>query len=139
MTKQDIVIETIKYYSENYRSFIGEQPVFINDEDFTLENLDLKFDAIGRCFLPEIVEELRKHDEFDDLNEQSISNLVKSLEVESLDDLLKAEYRGHDEEFWISLQTLHDEHDNWDSNGLTIKGQEVADDIIRTSFKIGSE
>lgn len=40
------------------------------------------------------------------------------------DDLLKPEYRGHDFEFWIDMQDLHDLPTNWKPTGLSAVGEE---------------
>lgn len=47
----------------------------------------------------------------------------------NLDPLLKPEYRGFPDDFWNKLQELHDESDNWDSDGLTKAGRDVVLDI----------
>ncbi len=37
---------------------------------------------------------------------------------------LKPEYRGHTLSFWRTLQSLHDNEDYWDENGLSEDGKE---------------
>lgn len=40
----------------------------------------------------------------------------------TIDPWLKPEYRGHELSFWYRLQSLHDDHDNWNYGSLTEKG-----------------
>lgn len=42
---------------------------------------------------------------------------------QTLDDILKGEYRGHDKKFWSALQHLHD-GSYWTKEGLTEKGEQ---------------
>lgn len=39
--------------------------------------------------------------------------------------LLKPEYRGHSAFFWLDLQGLHDDSDNWTETGLSEEGEEL--------------
>lgn len=40
-----------------------------------------------------------------------------------IDHVLKPQYRGHEVEFWVALQTLHDIFNHWCKEGLTELGK----------------
>jgi len=61
--------------------------------------------------------------------EQNYSGEVHGLEWylndrrnQYLDDVLKEEYRGHDIDFWVLVQTLHDSNNCWTDDGLSDVG-----------------
>lgn len=59
-------------------------------------------------------------------NEKEIDTILDGF----LDAQLQEKYRGHSTYFWRSLQHLHDEDYNWDSDGLTTNGTSTLNKII---------
>lgn len=44
---------------------------------------------------------------------------------ETVDEVLQPEYHGHSVDFWAGLQRIHDDFDNWTSEGLTPLGENL--------------
>lgn len=74
--------------------------------------------AIGRCM---------KED-----NDRKIFNLEEDVEGledylnkdgKKLDDILEDKYKGHDINFWMKLQEMHDTYILWNEEGLTAGGK----------------
>lgn len=110
LTKVEIINETVHYYSEDVnrrgRNNIGDCVYLSSDGSMC---------AVGRC--------LENPDEF--LNASyGIDDLVNTTKEESIDELLKEEYKGHSELFWINLQELHDNNYFWNSDGLSKNGED---------------
>lgn len=106
MTKNGIINQTVKFYSEDpSRRALNENGgcVYRNDEGNKC--------AVGRCF-----------------NEKK-ANFLSDLDAKSydkeycLDNHLKKKYKGHSIEFWDDLQGLHDSSYCWNSQGLTEQGK----------------
>jgi len=111
-TKIQIIEETVEYYSADTsrRGVFGSNCVYyaprLNDEVMC---------AVGRC----IKEPKKLHGVF-----ASITRLAEKVNEESLDNLLKEEYRGHSKDFWQDLQGFHDTRENWNEHiGLTEEGE----------------
>ena len=99
-TKTEIIDETVAYYSEDPP---GRRGVSLYGFCVFLTS-DGKMCAVGRCMIaPEV-------------------NGVIVDDRERLDNRLKPEYRGHDKEFWRSLQIFHDDFWSWNEEGLTKDG-----------------
>ncbi len=109
MTKSDIIKETGAFYTSENRGYdrVSERCLYVTP---TGENC-----AVGRC-LSDKGKELAKQ-----CNGLGITTLDST--VSGLENAFKNEYKGHDLEFWSSLQYLHDNPENWDKNGLTEYGK----------------
>jgi len=53
-------------------------------------------------------------------NERSFNAVDRILH---LDTWLKPQYRGHETEFWLELQRVHDMKGNWTGNGISMLGK----------------
>jgi len=118
-TKREIILETSKKYTSKNRStvenslyFGGEGCLYKDDEGYKC--------AVGRC--------LRDDSRlFHEGNNLPVTRFKEELESE-----LKAEYRGHCNEFWAELQTLHDQGTHWDYKGISKKGEEYVEYLLDT-------
>lgn len=114
-TKREIIEETIKFYNSNNRAVQDRSTCkYLTD--------DGKMCAVGRCLTDE---DVRNVGDF----QGDVDSLVKAFK--SLDEMLKPEYRGHDQQFWRTLQTLHDDPDNWNEDGFA-GSREFIETIFRT-------
>lgn len=105
-TTLEIIEETIEHYKTNPRSLekITGHCKYLNDDGSKC--------AFSRCCTDEGVKRLH------DLNEgHSITTNHLSY--------LKPEYQGHDVEFWLYIQRLHDSDGNWNGNELTERGKDM--------------
>jgi hypothetical protein len=100
-TKLEIIDETIEHYKSNPRSFIMQGNtklcVYLSNEGNKC--------AFSRCCTDEGVAWL--HDEVD------ITLGGDNVGSEFLQ-FLKPEYQGHDVEFWLDIQDLHDVNSYWE-------------------------
>ncbi len=114
-TKQEIVDETIAFYTQNPRSVLegGNSCVYLNVENNTRC-------AFSRCCTEEAVTEL--HSKYEGYG---IANSRFGHDLDTK--ILKEEYHGHEAEFWNRLQNLHDNKNNWfqtsTGNELTFIGE----------------
>lgn len=142
VTKQEIVTETVEYYSADPE----------NQRSATITRDGVEFSAcvywkgetgcaVGRCLKPEVkdwlVEEWTVGSEeivINNPNLGSISDLIRKCEdvfdVDRFDQILEPKYRGHEANFWCVLQTLHDNDENWTENGISERGRSFAEQII---------
>lgn len=129
MTEEEIVLETIEYYTKYPRS-VGR------DGGCMYLNNDGAMCAFGRCM---DVDSLKvAHDcEVNNPDGVTIDRLLYLLDIENLDVLLKPEYRGHSTGFWENLQTLHDSPRLWASNGEGLK--EEGKKFVKEQFDITVE
>ena len=112
-TKKEILDETVEYYKTHKRASTCST---INGGCYYFINGDMC--ALGRCFTEEVIEEIRPLD-------VTASNVVldNGFKIHSgicpgnpvQQDMLKEEYRGHDDVFWVHLQGLHDDGTYWSS------------------------
>lgn len=117
-TKQQIVDETVTYYSEDpmdRRGLINGSCAYITPNG--------EMCTVGRCLI----------------NPETLAGNLTVLQLlsgsaDGLDHLMKPEYRGHAPEFWRHLQIFHDVDDNWDSEGLTMRGRWVVDKLAEDFF-----
>ena len=116
-TKLEIIDETVKYYSEDVtrRAVPKEGGCYYHVFD---QGMD-KYCAFGRCMIdPKI-----SVDDTSGFNEsQSIIGVDQDL-------LLKEEYRGHSNRFWIEIQRLHDNDVYWGSDGLSADGLRYSEEL----------
>jgi hypothetical protein len=123
MTKQEIVSETVEFYSQNpteNRAVTGSTCSYNGDNGTHC--------AFGRCMLPEYK---NQGDNLKGNKGTTLRDLPMLLEVNSLDSLLEEKYRGHDESFWVQMQKLHDSNRYWD-DGLSEVGKIYVEYINET-------
>ena len=77
--------------------------------------------AVGRCLKS-------NSDIFDIMNEGFSAEDIGDVK---LNKELKPSYRGHSVKFWTDLQKFHDEKDNWDDKGLTVKGYDHLEQLLK--------
>lgn len=121
MTKTEILNETVAFYSadpQKLRSYNGTACVY-NGENGT-------HCAIGRCLLKELRD--RGHELIGNFTD--FVDLYERNGATSLDDILEEKYRGHDEDFWAELQSLHDNKTYWDASGITYEGELRTNEIL---------
>lgn len=123
-----IVKETVAYYGEN-----PNRRAYINDDGdggvTCVYHADAwagkpeRMCAVGRCMTDPAGVQRR----FSSMGAMQLDGELSH----GLDDVLKPEYRGLPIEFWDQLQYWHDDRGNFDAIGLTAKGREEADWLIR--------
>lgn len=119
MNKEEIVLETIEYYSKNPRSVDADSGscMYLSSTGAMC--------AVGRCMTED---GLKKVNDCEKKNGPAGLNFILGLiNVVNIDELLKPEYHGHDIYFWRTLQTFHDQSSIWDGNVLNDYGKEVVD------------
>ncbi len=111
LTKKQIILETLDYYTKNKRGIQGGNCRYITaDGDMC---------AIGRCMVSP-KEEYRGTPQFLRLGHES-------LELETL---LREKYRGHGNTFWSHLQRFHDFSQHWNENSLTEAGKKSLNTLL---------
>ena len=121
-----IVNETVAYYggNPNRRAYIqsdsGVSCVYHAD---AWAGKPERMCAVGRCLIDPAGLQ-RKY------SSMSVQQLENELGWE-FDPSFKPEYRGLPVDFWDHLQTWHDNENNFHAEGLTARGQEEADRLIR--------
>lgn len=114
MTKLEILQDTINHYKLSNRAEQDYGCVYMNSKGLKC--------AVGRYMIKEDPSEYNSHGNVYSL----VARLVESNKPGGLDSLLIEEVRGHDIEFWARLQRLHDQPSNWDVDGLSPDGAEIA-------------
>jgi hypothetical protein len=108
-SERDIVLETIAFYHSGNRSASirhgGEMCDYFGSNG--------KRCAFSRCCDPKKDKELMQHE-------------GKPVPLE-FDEYLREEYQGHNRNFWMALQILHDVSDNWAENGLSEDGKNTVE------------
>lgn len=120
MTKEEILDETIAFYSEDTkrRALKPDGKCAYNTEDG-------RHCAVGRCLKPSLLEQGTKLDG----NGDGVYRLVQKQNnipigelITGMDNLLDDRYHGHSIAFWRELQEIHDRRQNWSESGLTEVG-----------------
>lgn len=108
----EIIEETVKYYSKSPEK---RRAMDHGDCVYLAENGNKC--AVGRC--------MNKHAEFNYQGsvDSYVNDQCKYDQNFKLDNHLFPRYRGKSNDFWYSLQQLHDTEDNWDEKGLTQQGK----------------
>ncbi len=105
-TQTEIVLETLQFYLEDP---INRRAKKANSD--CCYHMRARFGAperhcaVGRCMTAASLASFGRFD-----------GDVEALEAErgdTLDTLLREEYRGHSQEFWTNLQLIHDRDSNW--------------------------
>jgi len=118
MTKEQIVRETVAFYTSKNRAVVesvrpdngctSTQCLYLTEEG--------KMCAVGRCMtkkgLGRVLVSYHRASAYD-LDDA----------FDGIDKLLKKKYRGQNIWFWANLQRLHDNKNWWDENGITEKGK----------------
>lgn len=111
LSVEDITVRTILAYGTDPARLLS---VRAEHEGCAYHGIGGNRCAFSRCCLPEV--RLYKYEGND------VSKIRHDLG--GLDSLLYEEYRGRTLGFWLDLQALHDNRDNWclDDGGLTPRG-----------------
>jgi hypothetical protein len=120
LTKLEILNETIAFYNADVTKRSKNKSA-----DCSYNGVDGKHCAVGRCLLPEY------HAQGETLkgNHLGILTLYMRNNKANLDEMLQEKYRGHENDFWLSLQDLHDKEELWDNAGLNADGEAFANEI----------
>lgn len=117
-TKIEIIEETVAYYSEDVnRRALGE----LGGCAYLTE--DGRMCAVGRCEI-----DPPKYDEGGPAKTGSYQNGIAAADDRS-EIKFKPEYEGHEMKFWEDLQSLHDEDDYWNANGISERGMDYAEEL----------
>lgn len=111
-TKFEIILETAAFYNSTNRAMM--QNMDCDKPRCVYLTRDGKKCAVGRCTR--------------DGAEIRISFLNVADWIDdggSLENQLLPEYRGHDVAFWLGVQRLHDEAENWTETGLSCEGEKT--------------
>ena len=114
MTINEIVRETVEFYSNNRRALKPSGMC-----SYEIESGDRC--AVGRCIEEDCMGLVRDAEE--DKGEFAIEVFQDRVGV-SLEECLQEKYRGHSLSLWKSLQTLHDNNTFWDGRNITKQGKE---------------
>jgi hypothetical protein len=123
MTKEEIIDETVAYYSEDISRRSKELGVCAYNGTHGLQTTHC---AIGRCMQQHYKDQgvkLKNNYECD------IDCFLTDLGLNNIDLILEEKYHGHDLQFWIQLQRLHDLDCNWTDSGLTLMGKDKVKEI----------
>jgi len=123
MTKEEIIDETVAYYSEDVNRRSKYMGTCAYNSYYGLEN---RHCAIGRCMQQHYKDQgTSLHNNY----ECDIDCFLSDLGLNNIDLILEEKYHGHDLKFWIELQRLHDLDCNWTNNGLTMMGVDKVKEI----------
>lgn len=114
-TKEQIINETVNYYSKD-----TSRRALNNVGNCKYITEDGRKCAIGRVLRPSKCKK-----EFN----CTVRKLAEILGLNNLDEALLPSVRGHEVDFWIDLQDIHDCNCNWDDDGLTESGEEEVEKI----------
>lgn len=124
MTIKEIVEETIEYYKTHKR---GRNKI--------THVCEYKTSTGERCAIGRVMSNKGLKTALNDMWGEIREDNVAESGFKNLDEALMIKYRGHSEDFWCDLQTLHDSDKYWIPNGkggsdLTDVGRCFADSII---------
>lgn len=119
----DIIIETAKYYNPSNRAISKR-----NTCTYLSESGDMC--AVGRCLSEEGMKLFKEFEDKNSACDTSVEYFFKLYGKDGFENALKEEYRGHDIEFWQSLQQLHDSKYSWDENGINDYGFDLIGKIF---------
>jgi len=118
MTIEEIVRETVEFYSNNARSIRPSGMC-------SYENESGSRCAVGRCIEEDCMGLVRDTEE--NKGEFAIEVFQDKVGV-SLEECLQEKYRGHNLSFWKILQILHDNNTFWNKRTLTEEGKKFIDE-----------
>jgi hypothetical protein len=105
----EILEETVNFYSEDPKKRSAGR----------YNSSDSNHCAVGRCLLSE----LKQKGEGLEGNTNDLLTLICENDLNSLDEALLPEYRGHSLLFWQDLQNLHDLDVCWTDDFISEKGK----------------
>jgi len=113
MTAIEIIDETVEYYTHNPQAISLQGTC-----EYRTENGNMC--VVGRCMRPEVAAEFQYVYGAFDGDDFRIAQGTRTT-----DDLLQPRYHGHQDDFWATLQELHDFSSYWGAvgEGLTEAGQ----------------
>lgn len=115
MTKSEIIQEAAHYYMDD----VNRRAVSPTACMYFYQG---KMCAVGRC--------LADPEDFQNkVGTCSVDNLYYDKDI-VLDEHLKEEYKGHDNEFWKELQHFHDNTSNWLHDGLSVRGEVTLNELL---------
>lgn len=100
-TVDEIIEETVEYYKHNPRATVNDSGI---TRCLYFRAYDSAVCAVGRC-----MKDPQRYASLDG----DVEDLLVEYGLDSLDPLLKEEYRGHSLSFWLDLQDLHDNDRYW--------------------------
>ena len=112
-TKKEIILETAKAYNLKNRS------MDVASDSCAYKDPKGNKCAVGRCLLAKSKLFSKNY------NIDPVGFYEKIIDKE-----LKAEYRGHEINFWNALQSLHDIEGNWNQSGLSIEGKLLVETLL---------
>lgn len=119
MTKEEIINDTISYYNED-----TSRRALDHGSSCVYRARDGRNCAFGRY----MKEGFLDYPICNDI--ATIEELLEEFELESVDDLLVEKVHGHNKDFWISLQGLHDKGANWIDGSYTKHLINSVEDIV---------
>lgn len=105
-TKEEIVLETLQTYNDPANRAViqkDDRPVCLYRNDSANPPTHC---AVGRCMTEEALNRASNIVE-------AFYSLPPLIGSTTCDELLRPEYRGHEPDFWITLQMLHDANCYW--------------------------
>lgn len=109
MTKVEIINMVANHYNKHNRAEEHGGCRYITN--------DGKMCAVGMCMTDEALEDFK-------YSFSGVFGIQEMIKSESIDSVLKDEFRGHSTSFWTDMQMLHDEAAYWDEEGLSCRGIE---------------
>ena len=109
MTKNEILIETIRFYGEDPTRRATNAQGGCSYRKPPTDTMLERCCAVGRCMTPDALDKHEKYPGF-------VDSLVDTHEGSDVDNILRPEYHGHGLLFWKELQSLHDHAQNWRDN-----------------------
>lgn len=121
MTKEEIINETIEYYSED----VNRRSIHI-DKHHSVPickylGPDNKRCAFSRCVREDKIDVIKHHE----------GDCATEILDEYGENILKKKYRSHKFNFWNSLQNIHDSSRFWNKNGFTESGKKYLEGVCR--------
>jgi hypothetical protein len=120
LTKLEIIDETVKFYSKDTTRRSKKGGVCLYNSG------DGRYCAVGRYLTTKVKNEILVQDCNDSDLEGLVCFLTKTTYkymMSSLQKILKPSVRGHNPQFWVELQWLHDTSEYWCETGLTQLGE----------------
>ncbi len=114
-TAKEIIEETANHYTSANRSASPAGSCFYKREEDMC--------AVGRCMTDFGIKAFGDY-------MGTVEELIDEAAKEPFDYYLKEEYRGHSEEFWRSLQRMHDNAEYWNEEGMSSEGEQYKDRLI---------
>ena len=115
LTKEEIVLETIAYYSTHPRATSRISCVYLTE--------DGRRCAFSRCCTKKFTEQISEI--YD-----SVRGVLHIVGPTRLQRGLMARYRGHDAMFWVAIQHLHDRDHHWNGTEFLEAGYRYVTDTF---------